>query len=108
MALGLVDLDATGDLEETRRVLRRTANILGFAIVDVMTFRRTDTRWAFRLVEMVHRFAAHAVIVADTTHVGEFVDAITGVADLHSRTVSHAYVGHGPEFTRPSAASGCR
>lgn len=103
-ALGVIDLDAVTDLEITRRRLRRIAAAADLDLVDVLTFRSVDPKWVFRLLESVHRFSAHAVVVEDTSVLHGFDRAVTGVADLVSRFASTPYVGYGSGHTRPSLA----
>lgn len=103
-ALGVVDLDATLDLDTARRGLRRIAEPHGLELVDVLTFRPAESGWIFRLLEAVHTLGAHAVIVGDLGQLHGLERAITGVADLHTYALLRPYVGYGRGHVRPSAA----
>ncbi|WP_328435735.1 hypothetical protein [Nocardia puris] len=103
-ALGVVCLDLADDLEEARRTIRRVAGGHGLEVVDTMTFRRTEPGWVFRLIESVHRFGAHAVVVPNVEHVKGFTYAVRGVADLLAPGERVPYAGYGSGFTRPSRA----
>ncbi|MBF6213830.1 hypothetical protein IU487_22700 [Nocardia puris] len=103
-ALGVVCLDLAGDLEDARRTIRATAGGHELEIADVMTFRRTESGWVFRLIESVHRYGAHAVVVPGVEHVKGFTYAVRGVADLIAPGQRLPYAGYGSGFTRPSRA----
>ncbi|MET8650622.1 hypothetical protein [Nocardia aurea] len=105
LALGVLDLDSLDDLDSARRRLHRIAEAHGLELVDVMTFRPAERGWIFRMLEAVHRYGAHAVIVREITELHGLEMAVTGVADLHTRWLTRRYLGYGYGYVRPSAAN---
>ena len=102
-ALAVVNLDTTPDLEDTRRTLRKLAEAHRLTVRDTLTFRPTEPQWIQRVVETVHRFSIHAVLVTDITHLDGGQRAIIGVADLMSPTTTLLYEPYQRGYTRPSA-----
>lgn len=102
-ALAVVNLDATPDLEDTRRALRKLADTHHLNLRDTLTFRPAEPQWIQRVVETVHRFSIHAVLITDITHLDGGQRAIIGVADLMSPTTTLLYEPYQRGYTRPSA-----
>ncbi|MFC9893043.1 hypothetical protein ACFVMC_05060 [Nocardia sp. NPDC127579] len=104
----MVKLDSSGMVsggaEHARRVIRSIAEERALIVVEVLAYRSDQQGWIFTLLETVHRFGIHAVVVADIEHVGRFTKAVTGVADLHSPAQSWPYSGYGVGYVRPSRA----
>lgn len=103
IGVGVVCLDIEA-LEEAEPILRELAESQGCTLKAVVGWRQADSLWCFDVLSTVHTTAASTIFARDHAHLGDFLRAMVGVADVVVGSIypnTYAYVGYEGYVPRP-------
>lgn len=103
IGIGLLCLDIE-PLDVAEPVLREMAESQGCTLKTVVVWRKADSLWTFGVLSAVHTNAASTIFARDHAHLGDFLRAMVGVADVvvgSTLPSTYAYVGYEAYVPRP-------